>query len=66
MVARTTLVVVVVVLVEQEQTELLPLLVSGVLVFKVVFLEQLNIMVAEAELGLIITDLVKQAQVPVV
>ena len=66
MVALTTLVFVLVLLVEQEQTELLQLLVSGVLVFKVVFQDQLNIMVAEAELGLIITDLVKQAQVPVV
>jgi hypothetical protein len=59
-------VVVVVVLVEQEQTELLPLLVSGVLVYKVVFQEQLNITVAEAELGLIITVLAKQVQVLVV
>jgi hypothetical protein len=47
----------------QVQTDLHLSLVSGVLVYKVVFQEQLNIMVAEAELGLIITDLGKQAQV---
>jgi hypothetical protein len=66
MVHRTTLVVEVVEQVEQAQMVLLQLLVLEVLVYKVVFQERLNIMVAEAELGLIITDLVKQAQVPVV
>jgi hypothetical protein len=66
MVAHTTLVVVVVELVEQEQTELLPLLVSEVLVYKVVFQERLNITEEEEELDLIITVLAKQVQALVV